>query len=108
MLVATGFTPLLVNLESMTSKPNAGGGSKKLCCMERQEGRAKTFGGGVFQHKLFRLTGCSALESHPRCPPGQAVSDMLELARETFVNYFNGFYLDLLTSASIEMLDHPL
>ncbi len=28
MLTATGFTPLLVNLESMTSKPNAGGGSK--------------------------------------------------------------------------------
>ncbi len=28
MLAATGFTPLLVNLESMTSKPNAGGGSK--------------------------------------------------------------------------------
>ncbi len=25
---ATGFTPLLVNLESMTTKPNAGGGSK--------------------------------------------------------------------------------
>ncbi len=28
MLVATGFTPLLVNLESMTSKASAGGGSK--------------------------------------------------------------------------------
>ncbi len=28
MLAAMGFTPLLVNLESMTSKPNAGGGSK--------------------------------------------------------------------------------
>ncbi len=28
MLTATGLTPLLVNLESMTSKPNAGGGSK--------------------------------------------------------------------------------
>ncbi len=28
MLAATGFTPLLVNLESMTSKLNAGGGSK--------------------------------------------------------------------------------
>ncbi len=28
MLTSTGFTPLLVNLESMTSKPNAGGGSK--------------------------------------------------------------------------------
>ncbi len=28
MLAATGFTPLLMNLESMTSKPNAGGGSK--------------------------------------------------------------------------------
>ncbi len=28
MLTATGFTPLLVNLESMTLKPNAGGGSK--------------------------------------------------------------------------------
>ncbi len=28
MLAATGFAPLLVNLESMTSKPSAGGGSK--------------------------------------------------------------------------------
>ncbi len=28
MLAATGFTSLLVNLEDMTSKPNAGGGSK--------------------------------------------------------------------------------
>ncbi len=28
MLEATGFTPLLVNLESMTSKPSAGGSSK--------------------------------------------------------------------------------
>ncbi len=28
ILTATGFTPLLVNLQSMTSKPNAGGGSK--------------------------------------------------------------------------------
>ncbi len=28
MFAATGFTPLLVNLESMTTKPNAGGGSK--------------------------------------------------------------------------------
>ncbi len=28
MLTATGFTLLLVNLGSMTSKPNAGGGSK--------------------------------------------------------------------------------
>ncbi len=28
MLAVTGFTPVLVNLESMTSKPNAGGGSK--------------------------------------------------------------------------------
>ncbi len=28
MLTATGFTPLLVNLESMTAKLNAGGGSK--------------------------------------------------------------------------------
>ncbi len=27
-LAATGFTPLLVNLESMTSKPNVGGASK--------------------------------------------------------------------------------
>ncbi len=28
MLAATGFTPLLANLESLTSKPNAEGGSK--------------------------------------------------------------------------------
>ncbi len=36
MLAVTGFTPLLVNLESMASKPHAGGGSKKMC----PEGRA--------------------------------------------------------------------
>ncbi len=28
MLAATGFTPLLVNIESGTAKPRAGGGSK--------------------------------------------------------------------------------
>ncbi len=28
MLMATGFTPLLVNLENMSLKPNAGGGNK--------------------------------------------------------------------------------
>ncbi len=28
ILATTGFTPLLVNLEGMTSKPNASGGSK--------------------------------------------------------------------------------
>ncbi len=28
MLATTSLTPLLVNLQSMTSKPNAGGGSK--------------------------------------------------------------------------------
>ncbi len=32
MLTATGFTPLLVNLESTTSKPNSGGDSKN--CVE--------------------------------------------------------------------------
>ncbi len=30
MFAATGFTPLLVNLESMTTKPRVGGSSKKL------------------------------------------------------------------------------
>ncbi len=30
MLAATGFTPLLVNLESMTLKLNAGGGTKAV------------------------------------------------------------------------------
>ncbi len=28
MLAATGFTPLLLNFENMTSKPNASGGNK--------------------------------------------------------------------------------
>ncbi len=32
MLAATGFTPLLVNLESVTSKRSAGGSSKD--CVE--------------------------------------------------------------------------
>ncbi len=34
MLTATGFTPLLVNLESMTSKPNPCGGQQRLRRME--------------------------------------------------------------------------
>ncbi len=38
-LAATGFTPLLVNLESITTKPNAGVGSR-LRRIESREGRA--------------------------------------------------------------------
>ncbi len=34
MLAATSLTPLLVNLQSMTSKPNAGGGQQRLRHME--------------------------------------------------------------------------
>ncbi len=30
MMAATGFTPLLVSLESITSRPNAGWGSKNF------------------------------------------------------------------------------
>ncbi len=37
MLTATGFTPLLVNLESMTSKPNVEGGSKKYVAWPSDE-----------------------------------------------------------------------
>ncbi len=37
MLAATGLTPLLVNLESMTSKPNAGGVSKDCVIWKVQE-----------------------------------------------------------------------
>ncbi len=37
MLAATGPTPLLVNLESMTSKPNAGGGSKDCVTWKVEE-----------------------------------------------------------------------
>ncbi len=40
MLAATGFTPLLINLESVLSRSNPGEGSKKLCRMESREGRA--------------------------------------------------------------------
>ncbi len=40
MLTATGFTPLLVDLESITSKSNAGGGQQRLSRMESREGRA--------------------------------------------------------------------
>ncbi len=36
MLAARGFTPLLVNLESFTSKPNADGGSKN-CVVRKVE-----------------------------------------------------------------------
>ncbi len=37
MLTATGFTPLLMNLESMTSKPNAGGGNKDCVTWKVEE-----------------------------------------------------------------------
>ncbi len=37
MLAATGLTLLLVNLESMTSKPNAGGGSKDCVAWKVEE-----------------------------------------------------------------------
>ncbi len=37
MLTATGFAPLLVNLECLTSKPNAGGGSKDRVTWKVQE-----------------------------------------------------------------------
>ncbi len=36
-LVATGLTLLLVNLQSMTSKPNAGGGSKDCVTWKVEE-----------------------------------------------------------------------
>ncbi len=42
MLVATGFTPLLVNLESMTSKPNVDGGSKN-CVASKLEKAVRNF-----------------------------------------------------------------
>ncbi len=34
MLAVTGFTPLLVNLESMTSKPKTGEGSKNCVAIK--------------------------------------------------------------------------
>ncbi len=37
MLAATSPTPLLVNLQTMTSKPNAGGGSKDCVTWEVEE-----------------------------------------------------------------------
>ncbi len=37
MLVTTRLTPLLVNLESMTSKPNAGGGSEDCVTWKVEE-----------------------------------------------------------------------
>ncbi len=37
MLAATGFTPMFVNLESMTSKPNAGGGSNDCVTWKVEE-----------------------------------------------------------------------
>ncbi len=38
MLTAVGFTPLLVNLESKTSKSNASGGSKNCVTWKVEEG----------------------------------------------------------------------
>ncbi len=37
MLAATSLTPLLVNLQSMTSKPNGGGGSKDCVTWKVEE-----------------------------------------------------------------------
>ncbi len=37
MLAATSLTPLLVNFQSMTSKPNAGGGSKDCVTWKIEE-----------------------------------------------------------------------
>ncbi len=37
MLATTGLKPLLVNLQSMTSKPNAGGGSKDCVTKKVEE-----------------------------------------------------------------------
>ncbi len=37
MLAATGFTPLLLNLEILTSKPNAGEGSKNCIVWKVQK-----------------------------------------------------------------------
>ncbi len=37
MLAATGLTPLLVDFESMTSKPNAGGGCKDCVTWKVEE-----------------------------------------------------------------------
>ncbi len=37
MLAARGLTPLLAHLESMTSKPNAGGGSKDCVAWKVEE-----------------------------------------------------------------------
>ncbi len=37
MLTATGFTPLLVNLENVISNPNAGGGSKDCVTWKVEE-----------------------------------------------------------------------
>ncbi len=43
MLAATGLTPLLANLESMTSKPDAGGGSKDCVTWKVQENHMHYF-----------------------------------------------------------------
>ncbi len=37
MLAATGFTPLLANLESMTTKPKADGGSKNSVAFKAEK-----------------------------------------------------------------------
>ncbi len=42
MLATTSLTPLLVNLQSMTSKPNAGGGGKD-CVKGKVEGAGHHF-----------------------------------------------------------------
>ncbi len=43
ILAATSLTPLLVNLESMTSEPNAGGGSKDCVTWKVEESQMHYF-----------------------------------------------------------------
>ncbi len=43
MLAAAGFTPLSVNLESMTSKPNVCGGGSKNCIAWKVEKAVQHF-----------------------------------------------------------------
>ncbi len=52
MLAVTRFTPLLVNLESMTSKPNAGGSSNN-CVAWKVEKAVHYF----VNHRFFKELG---------------------------------------------------
>ncbi len=62
MLAATGFAPLLVNFQSMTAKPKAGGGSQNLVAWKAE--KAYRQGRQEFFHGLGKRAAADGGLSH--------------------------------------------